>query len=345
MISAAEFLSPLWGAGPDGSLDGVNYIATPSNKHDGFDHFPVKTIAEAVDMALGLSTQGRNAYFACAEYLTTLNRKAENAKGAWAFWLDIDCGEKKAKEGKGYLNKPAAVKALNAFCTAAALPEPSIVGDSGNGLHCYWHFSEFINREEWRALARKLKALAAKHGLLADPSRTADIASVLRVPETLNCKDPANPKPVTIKLFDGPLSLAVFMASLDAAMPDSEGLGAPLANVGAMLGSNIEKLPPSPETPEEIARVQSMLAAIPADCDRDTWRNICWAVLATGWQCAGNLARDWSMTAPDKFDEGDFQKIIASYKPDGGTGFGTLVHHAKQHGWMPPVGIEGERLC
>jgi hypothetical protein len=297
MNSAADFLSALWGAGPDGSLDGVHYIATPSNKHDSFDHFPVKTIAEALDRALGLSTQGRNAYFACAEYLTTVNRKAENAKGAWAFWLDIDCGEKKAKEGKGYATKKEALSALEAFCKATGLAVPTIIGDIGNGLHCYWHFSEFINRASWRALARKLKALAAKHGLIADPSRTADIASVMRVPETLNHKDPANPKPVTIKLFAGPLSLAAFTAALNAAMPDSEALGTPLANVGAMLGSNIDQRAPPPETQEEIARVKSMLAAIPADCDRETWRNVVWAVMATGWTCAEDLAREWSMTA------------------------------------------------
>jgi len=55
--------------------------------------------------------------------------------------------------------------------------------------------------------------------------------------------------------------------------------------------------PPPPSTPEEIARVQSMLAAIPANCDRVTWRNIIWAVAATGWDYAESLAREWSNSA------------------------------------------------
>ena len=90
------------------------------------------------------------------------------------------------------------------------------------------------------------------------------------------------------------------------------------------------------ETPEEIARVKSMLAVIPANCDRSTWRNICWAVMATGWACAEDLAREWSMTAPELFDESSFQKVVDSYRPDGGISFGTLVHHAQQHGWVEP---------
>lgn len=94
------------------------------------------------------------------------------------------------------------------------------------------------------------------------------------------------------------------------------------------------KCTPPPETPEEIARVGSMLKAIPANCDYEQWRNDVWAVAAMGWNCGKELARVWSASASDKFDEAAFMAVWNSYNPSGGIGFGTLVHHAKRHGWI-----------
>lgn len=218
MTSAADFLAAVWGARPDGSLDGVHFIAEPAPQ--GWKHHPVSTIAEAVSKALEISGAGRNAYFACAEYLTADNRKGENVNGACLYWADIDCGAEKAASGKGYPTKKDAMGALAAFCKAACLPEPSTVVDSGNGLHVYWHLPDFVPRDEWLRVARKLKALTVKHGLLADPSRTADIASVLRVPGTMNWKDTSNPKLVTTKRLTGAIDFAAFAAAIDTAIPN-----------------------------------------------------------------------------------------------------------------------------
>ncbi len=88
------------------------------------------------------------------------------------------------------------------------------------------------------------------------------------------------------------------------------------------------------ETPENIALVKLMLAFIPADCDRSQWRDVCWAVLSTGWAVAVDLAREWSMMAGGKYDAVEFDKLVASYNPAGGIGFGTLVHYAKEAGWV-----------
>ena len=103
------------------------------------------------------------------------------------------------------------------------------------------------------------------------------------------------------------------------------------ANEALMGGMEIS---PPPETPEQIARVRSMLEKIPASCDRDYWRQTIWAIAATGWTCAKELAREWSATAADKFEAGAFIKDWDSFDSNRGTGFGTLVHHAEQHGWV-----------
>jgi hypothetical protein len=102
------------------------------------------------------------------------------------------------------------------------------------------------------------------------------------------------------------------------------------------LEASLKPLPPL-ELPEEIARVKSMLSAIPADCDYAQWRDVVWAVASLDWKCCEELARDWSASAPDNFDELSFQKLWDSYNADGGISFGTLVYHAKQHRWNPPA--------
>jgi hypothetical protein len=90
-----------------------------------------------------------------------------------------------------------------------------------------------------------------------------------------------------------------------------------------------------PETPREVARVSAMLNFINADCDYFTWRDMVWALLSTDWPCAIQLARDWSETAPDRYDAKAFMALVDSYKADqeGGHSIGTVIHHARLGGW------------
>lgn len=107
------------------------------------------------------------------------------------------------------------------------------------------------------------------------------------------------------------------------------------ATTQALLNSS-----PPPETPSEIERVRSMLAAIGADCHRDMWRDSIWALLSTGWSCAEQMAREWSESCPEKFVEEDLETLFRDYR-HGRMGFGKLVNNAKaavysQQGGMPP---------
>ncbi|MFZ5926324.1 MAG: hypothetical protein ACOYX1_02640 [Acidobacteriota bacterium] len=91
----------------------------------------------------------------------------------------------------------------------AIIPEPftpTLVVATGNGAHAWWLFKEpylFDTDEERRAAARLiarwqalLRLNAAARGWAFD--RLSDLARVLRIPGTFNCKDPAHPKPVTV---------------------------------------------------------------------------------------------------------------------------------------------------
>ncbi len=83
---------------------------------------------------------------------------------------------------------------------------PTFVIRTGNGAHAWWLFKEplMISNEEERIYAIKLserwqsllQANAAAHGWAWD--RLADLARLLRVPGTSNCKEAGNSKPVEI---------------------------------------------------------------------------------------------------------------------------------------------------
>src|SRR5215472_16058871 len=91
---------------------------------------------------IGLDRYGCATYHACASFKEPYNdplgtpdgqkkfgRSHRNARGAKAFWLDIDVGPDKA-----YLVQEKAEDALTDFCRAVKLPPPIVVC-SGWGLH------------------------------------------------------------------------------------------------------------------------------------------------------------------------------------------------------------------
>ncbi|MFM0231087.1 phage/plasmid primase, P4 family [Paraburkholderia sediminicola] len=88
------------------------------------------------------------------------------------------------------------------------------------------------------------------------------------------------------------------------------------------------------ETPGEVERIKSMLASIPADCNREQWRNVLWSIASTDWTCAESIAREWSRTASEIFDDEEFRRVWQSFKSDGGVRFGSLVRYAKLAGWV-----------
>jgi len=96
--------------------------------------------------------------------------------------------------------------------------------------------------------------------------------------------------------------------------------------------SNHRAVSARPETPRQIAIVQDLLNSISADCGYVKWRNCVWAVLSTGWECAEDLAYEWSQTAPERFDFDAFWTVVNSYEADreDAITLGTLVFYARQ---------------
>ena len=128
-----------------------------------------------------INARDKDVYFATGTFVG--RRDAENAELKKALYLDLDCGEGPNK----YATKKDAVRSLVQFCDECFL-HPSIIVDSGGGVHAYWVFETPIHAKRWRLLAEGLKTLCVDHGFMCDPVVTADAARILRVPGTTNFK-------------------------------------------------------------------------------------------------------------------------------------------------------------
>lgn len=122
------------------------------------------------------------------------DRKKDNVVSTKAFFLDIDI---KPDRPDCYADLVSGGSAVLEFAVKIGLPTPTLVR-SGNGLHVYWILDKAITPDKWLPVARALQLACVEEGLLADGAITADIARILRVPDTKNYKDEAAPKPVEI---------------------------------------------------------------------------------------------------------------------------------------------------
>ena len=265
----SQLLNAMWPS-PDRS----HQTGTLDRRNNRFKNLQVNSVADAVERALKLSSEGNEAFFACAEYLTPNSRAAANASGACGFWMDIDCGKDKAAAGKGYTTVKDAEDALSKFCEDTGLNEPTHIVYSGGGLHIYWVLYGVISRDTWQSHARKLKDLCKACAFLADDSRTADIASVLRVPGTLNHKY-SPPRLVVLKyasdeliersaMVDAIAGAHARLCSAVATKPPSHPSIARTTTTGNAEASNYG--------PPELARLASALATLDPDCDEETWK-------------------------------------------------------------------------
>jgi len=125
----------------------------------------------------------------------------ENAQALLAVWADVDVAGGEHKNA----NLPTKEQAADAI---KALPlKPSAVVWSGGGYHVYWFLDKplVIDGEESRERAKALSAgwqeFVRTRMSPFDLDSTADLARVLRVPNTMNHKsDP--PKPVEVVSLD-----------------------------------------------------------------------------------------------------------------------------------------------
>ena len=299
---------------------GHRCIAHHSNSIFSSTFYPDNHRAVTKAVALDASGHGE-VYFACAVYVDpSLGRKGYNVWAARSFWLDIDTRE--SKPDAPYADKAEAEAALATFCCEVGLPSPTLV-DSGNGLHVYWPMCGDQTSDEWRRVANLLKSAIIKAGLKVDPSRTTDIASVLRVPGTHNRKDPENTRPVRLLYLGEPTKAANFQAALTVYAKAEAASGRGMRN-GSNLGNDLMVNPDY--RPSDAFRIAEHCAVIKHI--RDTRGNVSEPLWYAGMGVlvhttqSDAVCHDWSRGHPG-YDEDETQGKIDRLKSYGPT---TCVH-------------------
>ncbi|MDX1408332.1 MAG: DUF927 domain-containing protein, partial [Saprospiraceae bacterium] len=82
--------------------------------------------------------------------------------------------------------------------------------------HVYWLLETPLTKEQWQPTADRLDAACRQFKFSVDPAPTRDSARILRIPGTLNFKDPDDPKQVSI--WEQPLPINV--GELESALRD-----------------------------------------------------------------------------------------------------------------------------
>lgn len=278
--------------------------------------------AAATAAALERAGQGE-IYFGCASYMdASKGRKGENVHSARAFWLDFDTDELKGKGKSPYADQSAALVAFEKLCFRLALPA-SLLISSGYGLHVYWALDANLPPDEWRETAEILKHACEVCGVAVDRSRTADIASVLRVPGTHNRKAPNDPRRVEVLGRGQTVTHAQFRERLMCCIEQIAAKG-PQPDLGVEnnvdIGSSadhwFDRLAPEDKNAclEEMLKTPAVVAL--ADTDDDSpepnWRTIMAASARSGAPNAKSLCRDWAQTS-SRFEPDDFESRWRSY--------------------------------
>lgn len=201
MKPTEHFLNALW---PDGLLDQWLLVYTLP---DRASHW-CDSIAQAVTTVEGL--KGVDIYLqmglADKNYGPFARATRNNVTAIPGLWCDLDL----KAEGRKKTALPQSLGELLKIIPEDA--RPTMLVQSGSGLHAYWLFNEPMTLETERDRARAeallkdwqilLRRRAQVHGWTLD--FTHDLPRILRVPGTLNLKNPENPRIVALQHDDGP---------------------------------------------------------------------------------------------------------------------------------------------
>lgn len=170
------------------------YIVATKKQDEGIKHHILETkdlVAQTAGKVFR-DNQDVDCWFALASYKQGWHKNPKtgknnlrvqtNIQAIKSLWLDLDVGE-----GKDYADIKTALTDLLTFVAKLKLPKPYLV-QSGRGIHAYFPFKEEVSKRKWQPLADKLKTACFELSLRADPARTADGASIMRLPMTFNNK-------------------------------------------------------------------------------------------------------------------------------------------------------------
>ena len=132
------------------------------------------------------------------------SRKKDNIAYLPSFFCDCDIRKGSTLiKNKVIADVIDAVPLVKGFLADNGIPAPSIIVNSGNGLHLKWLFNEALHilsksdkqLEAWDAAQTSLVKIMEPFG---GDMQARDAARILRIPGTFNMKDPQNPLSVDL---------------------------------------------------------------------------------------------------------------------------------------------------
>ena len=280
------------------------FCAAQLTSKGGFIH---RFFSDTENLVAHLEAQdaaGYTMYLAQASFKSPESRKTENAQSLRNFFFDVDCGEEKFAQtpDKAYPDQKSGCAAIKEFAVAMQLPLPSVV-NSGNGLYAHWTLDEDVPADKWKSLAGVLKRVATASGFRQDPSRTSDVASVLRPVGTTNRK--GVPRPVRLIHLADPLPLNTFISALDAASKTYKIEAAPLQLPTTFKGLNDEFTAGVEGPPSSLHIVAAKCMQVRhvrdslGDVAEPTWYNFLGMARFTEEGKDRQILHDWSAGHPD----------------------------------------------
>lgn len=237
--TARSYLSTLF-ANTSG-IYGWSWVPTdpPTGKKDPFFSFSTTSIDEGLRRLSGLNGDASGIYVR----MTTLrNHPPQGQRGlsadtheVVALSADLDFGDIGHRGAPPHpLRRPRDVAEALALLAETRLPAPTLVVNSGGGLYPIWRLTDPwpVDSEDDQRVAHDLNFrwnghianVARRLGLHHAPG-ISELARVLRLPGTVNLKDPDHPRPCTVLSADGPTyTVEQLQRHLDDAISDEEML-------------------------------------------------------------------------------------------------------------------------
>lgn len=242
-------------------------------------------------------------------------------------WGDIDI----IGPGHAATNLPLNEEEALWLISKMALP-PSAIVRSGGGLQPWWFFKEpwvfesDKDRSEAAALAASwigtMQSHAAYKGWKVDS--TKDLARVLRLPGSCNCKIKGDPKFVTVELFDRRYDPGDFREHLEVVVPVRAAK--PIAPGTSSIAGTGDK---ASDADVFVAKMCMKSMGSTRAVDRDNWIGVGMALKSMGRQELFSCWDSFSRLCSDKYDEQDTLKTWDSFRPIGTIGLGSLIHWAR----------------
>lgn len=221
--ASSDFLKRLFGE----TLHKVELRACPNVKGEAgaLSHFGAPDDAE--NFCRRKDVPGIGTYFGvCTRRDGAISGNLQSVMECPALWVDIDC----VKQG---LAGDDVIRALEYLPTP-----PTIIVNSGGGLHAYWVLEEAIDVSEGSQIRETMTtALRGLAAILAGDMKCAELARIMRLPGTMNSKAE------TLALYDGEPAICAVLSD-NGRVHDFEALMDWMREQRAVLHGKVQELRP-----------------------------------------------------------------------------------------------------